>query len=498
MPWRGGTHLSAVGFLRVVIMPMFSPSCMFLSLLPPETSSGVGQGQPRQGWSLLLPHRHHRPGFRPEAAHGQWCLVEPRYQEPVPASAKDTHPPQAGGPSRPRLPGDQGRDGQDRAGRDRLVRLAPHAQQPPGRHRDGQPPARRPLGLGHVGALPLPTGAFGDLEALLNPGPQAIPGGRTGLGRQVRQDQPWRLIPRLPTGQQGPGHLPVAAVEGEARPLPRRARLGDQRLQGHLTPLPLGPKGAAGVDAQKRVPSQARDAPKQPARVPAAIRQDAHGPGAGERPVHLAQPAPPLPAPGMFGCRCQDRPGHRPGTAPLDHAERQHGKAGAQRRRIEGQGQWCALPLADAPGQQRHKAGLHGQGAARRPAFGGSLIAQLAPLLADGGLFAAQPRRQERADGGQRPGASPHHAQAPQGQDRSLRLGQMGQVGLDDCRPFGHTGMARHRYPPWGDGRDATSHTMPHRGGSCHLLDDVVPSFFKNLLQKGTHPSQAAHADWST
>jgi hypothetical protein len=26
---------------------------------------------------------------------------------------------------------------------------------------------------------------------------------------------------------------------------------------------------------------------------------------------------------------------------------------------------------------------------------------------------------------------------------------------------------------------------MPHRGVSCHLFDDDVPSFFKNLLQKG-------------
>src|SRR4029434_8654180 len=52
----------------------------------------------------------------------------------------------------------------------------------------------------------------------------------------------------------------------------------------------------------------------------------------------------------------------------------------------------------------------------------------------------------------------------------------------------GHTGVARHRYPPWGYGRDATAHTMPHRGVSCHLFDAVVPSFFKNLLQKEALP----------
>src|SRR5262249_35240454 len=84
-----------------------------------------------------------------------------------------------------------------------------------------------------------------------------------------------------------------------------------------------------------------------------------------------------------------------------------------------------------------------------------------------------------------RTGAGQHHTQTPQGQDRRLWLGQMGQVRLDNDGPFGHTGVARHPYPPWGDGSEATSHTMPSRGGSCHLLYAVVPSFFKNLLQKG-------------
>src|SRR5205807_581148 len=117
---------------------------------------------------------------------------------------------------------------------------------------------------------------------------------------------------------------------------------------------------------------------------------------------------------------------------------------------------------------------------------------QLAQLLAHGGLFAAQPRRQKRTDGGQRTGARQHHPQAPQGQDGGLRFAQVGQVGLDDRRPFGDTGVARHRDPPWGDGSKATSHTMPHRGVSCHLLYAVVPSFFKNLLQKGSsHPRRS-------
>src|SRR5262249_16804985 len=84
--------------LRVVIMPIWFPSCMPLSLLPPEASRGLGQRQHRQGCGLLLRHWHRWPGFRDEAAQRQRCVVEQRHQDQVPAAAKDTDQSQAGGP----------------------------------------------------------------------------------------------------------------------------------------------------------------------------------------------------------------------------------------------------------------------------------------------------------------------------------------------------------------------------------------------------------------
>src|SRR5262245_27818165 len=117
--------LSAVGFLKVVIMPMFLPSCLSLSLLPPEASRGLGQRQPRPGWGRRLRHRDRWPGFRDEAAQGQRRLVEQGHQDQVPAPAKDTDQPQAGGPPGPRWCGEQDGDVWDRAGRDRLLRLPP-------------------------------------------------------------------------------------------------------------------------------------------------------------------------------------------------------------------------------------------------------------------------------------------------------------------------------------------------------------------------------------
>src|SRR5207244_11137702 len=119
-------------------------------------------------------------------------------------------------------------------------------------------------------------------------------------------------------------------------------------------------------------------------------------------------------------------------------------------------------------------AGLHADGAAVRPTFGRGFVAELAQLLAHGVLFTAQPCRQERTDGGQCTGARQHHTETPQCQYGGLGLGQMGQMGLNGHGPFGHTGVARHRYPPWGYGINAISHTMPYRGVSCHLYQKLT------------------------
>src|SRR5207302_851276 len=108
-----------------------------------------------------------------------------------------------------------------------------------------------------------------------------------------------------------------------------------------------------------------------------------------------------------------------------------------------------------------------------------------AHLLTHGVFLAVQPHGQERTDGGQRTAARQHHPQAPQGPDRGLGLRQRGQVGVDYCRPFSCTGVASHRYPPWGDGRDAISHTMPHGGASCPLFDVSSRHVSKPYPRKG-------------
>jgi hypothetical protein len=169
-------------------------------------------------------------------------------------------------------------------------------------------------------------------------------------------------------------------------------------------------------------------------------------------------------------------------------------KAGAQRRRIQGQGPWGAFPLLPAPGPPRPPARLDAQGLARSPALGRRLGAALTPLLTHGVFCAVPPRGPAHPDGGQRPGARQH---PPQGQDRGLGLGHLGQGGADERGPCRDTRGARPRGPPWGEGINALSHTMPPGGRSGHLFEAVRPSCIKNLPQKAlgsARPSQPSIA----
>src|SRR4029450_3119329 len=66
----GAGSLSAVGFLRVVMIPMFVPSRMALSLLPPEVLGGQRPFWGRQERSVCLQRRDGRPGLWDKAPHG--------------------------------------------------------------------------------------------------------------------------------------------------------------------------------------------------------------------------------------------------------------------------------------------------------------------------------------------------------------------------------------------------------------------------------------------
>ena len=69
----------------------------------------------------------------------------------------------------------------------------------------------------------------------------------------------------------------------------------------------------------------------------------------------------------------------------------------------------------------------------------------------------------------------------------------MGQVGVDDCGPFSDAGWQDIGVLLGGMGKRNFPYDAPEEV-SCHLCDDGVPSFFKNLPQKGPSPPGAAVA----
>ena len=100
----------------------------FCSRSHPRLSRGALGGF-RQGplrfAGLVLPRWHRGPGFRDKATLRQRLLAQQGHQQGHPALAKHAHQPQPSCPARPRTTRAQRRDVQQRAGWDRLVRLAP-------------------------------------------------------------------------------------------------------------------------------------------------------------------------------------------------------------------------------------------------------------------------------------------------------------------------------------------------------------------------------------
>lgn len=163
----------------------------------------------------------------------------------------------------------------------RRGRLAPDVDPPPGSHRDGQPPARRPRGVRHAGRWPRPAAPVGPGKARFHPGAPTIPPEVADGGRQLGYDPPGVLIARFPPGQAGPAEPARAALEGDAGTSPLAPRLGAPRLEREPAPLTGRVKGPAGRNAQNRRPSPPGQPPTPPAGRPPAGGQHDPGPGGG-------------------------------------------------------------------------------------------------------------------------------------------------------------------------------------------------------------------------
>src|SRR5882672_2478853 len=77
----GTPPLSRVGFLKVVMIPMFLPSRMSLAPPPSKVSGRQGHRQVWQEGSMLLQRRDSRPGLWYQASYRQRCLIEQGHQD---------------------------------------------------------------------------------------------------------------------------------------------------------------------------------------------------------------------------------------------------------------------------------------------------------------------------------------------------------------------------------------------------------------------------------
>jgi len=252
------------------MMPIVLSSIMPLPLLLQDTSgsqrhlragrSGVSSGSETAG-----------QGFGHES--GPWATAPGRATPPGPGSSPgERHSRAAGGwHAASRLPGDQCRDVWYCAGRNRLLRLAPTLSS----HRVATATAnhsRAAVLAWSCGALPLPASALGDLKPCSIQAPQPIPTRRTGLRRQIGQDQhdPCSPPPSAPAGYSGAGGdglwaipVPCQAVPGSA---PRSAAAPPRTLPvgRNVPPVLMRKKGCQ----PKRV-----NAPKQQRALQATIGQ---------------------------------------------------------------------------------------------------------------------------------------------------------------------------------------------------------------------------------
>src|SRR5215212_4350442 len=129
------------------------------------------------------------PGLRDEVGERDGGLSEEGDEDAGPAASEDADEAEAGGPSGAAGNEQGGVEVREQGGVVGIGRPA-DADEPEGGDGDGEPEAGGAIRVGHAGALPLPAGPLGHLEALLDPGAQAVPGDVGDVGRQVGQDQP--------------------------------------------------------------------------------------------------------------------------------------------------------------------------------------------------------------------------------------------------------------------------------------------------------------------
>jgi hypothetical protein len=198
----------------------------------------------------------------------------------------------------------------------------PEADDPQRCHRHRQPQPLGSRGIGHLRLMPLPAAPFDILEAGFNPRSSRIPNDLRLFREEVGQDQPTVLMAWLPTGHQRASEPAARFLKTDHLSAPALASRLHGTAQRAQTPTAGFPIGSTSVHAQQWMPALLLDGCLQPAGVQATIGPHEHGPVRRNTRVQGGQQRFPVRLPGPFGMRADQLPGHRNGTAALDHPAR--------------------------------------------------------------------------------------------------------------------------------------------------------------------------------
>ena len=323
------------------------------------------------------------------------------------------------------------------AGRQAGIGCSAHAHHPQGSHRQCQPETGGPGGISHAGVLPLPAAAFGELEAIFDPGAHPIPGDLGLLRGQIGYHQPRRGVVHFPSNQQS--SLDGVNLETGTSTNPGTSRLRQVQAKWQVLAGALGAKLAAQVDTQKGMPALLGNGVKQPVGIQAPIRQHQYQPIAGDGCAQMRQQSQPFILPGAWmGCP-QHFPSHRDGTASIDHAEAQDHKSHPQTAGIHRQSQTALFhpPPTQHPLQQRNKASTDDQLLASIPSLSIFLPVPFAQALAYIASFVLRQLSHLLADPAQPTRTSQHDPKAPQPQHARLGFAQVRQMTDNFLFPLG-------------------------------------------------------------
>ena len=199
-----------------------------------DSLSGVGilSGLPGLWCRMTTSIPHDRwflwPGFWNESSQRERISTDQRSEDDQHASTKTAYHPRACVFPSPFSGNMSFWQDIQAAGRPRRIRFPTDTDHPQRRQCDMQPHSFGSCWIGHFRLLPMPAAPFAGFEAMLDPGPHALPRGIRHIRRQIREHNPRIGLPVIPARHDGAWKLGVFRRETGGRSVPGSTRSGNK------------------------------------------------------------------------------------------------------------------------------------------------------------------------------------------------------------------------------------------------------------------------------